>query len=80
MPKKSATPSTVPPDDPRRKLTLARPNGDSKLPSIGIVGDTYTILLTGKDTRGRFVSSTCTSRPAEALLPIGTISRNHSPC
>jgi quercetin dioxygenase-like cupin family protein len=53
MPKKSATPSTVPPDDPRRKLTLARPNGDSKLPSIGIVGDTYTILLTGKDTRGR---------------------------
>ena len=54
MPKKSATPSAVPPDDPRRKLTLARPDGDSKLPFIGIVGDTYTILLTGNDTRGRF--------------------------
>jgi quercetin dioxygenase-like cupin family protein len=54
MSKKNAVPSTVPPDDPRRKLTLARPDGDSKLPCIGIVGDTYTILLTGKDTCGRF--------------------------
>jgi hypothetical protein len=54
MPKKSATHSTVPPDDPRRKLTLARPDGNTKLPCIGIVGNTYTILLTGKDTRGRF--------------------------
>jgi quercetin dioxygenase-like cupin family protein len=54
MPKKSTIPSTVPPDDPRRKLAIARPDGDSKLPFIGIVGDTYTILLTGNDTRGRF--------------------------
>lgn len=54
MPKKSAIHSVVPPDDPRRKLALARPDGDSKLPFIGIVGDTYTILLTGNDTRGRF--------------------------
>jgi quercetin dioxygenase-like cupin family protein len=54
MPKKSTIPSTVPPDDPRRKLAIARPDGDSKLPFIGIVGDTYMILLTGNDTRGRF--------------------------
>jgi quercetin dioxygenase-like cupin family protein len=54
MHKKSATPSTLPPDDPRRKLVLARPDRDSKLPFVGIVGDTYTILLTGNDTRGRF--------------------------
>jgi quercetin dioxygenase-like cupin family protein len=40
------------PDDLRRELVVARP--DSKLPHIGVVGDTYTILLTGKDTAGRF--------------------------
>jgi quercetin dioxygenase-like cupin family protein len=54
MPKKCATPSNVPPDDPSRKLALARPDADSKSPFIGIVGDTYTILLTGNDTRDRF--------------------------
>jgi quercetin dioxygenase-like cupin family protein len=46
--------STIPPDDPRRNLTIARPNEDPNLPYIGLVGDTYTILLTGKDTAGRY--------------------------
>jgi quercetin dioxygenase-like cupin family protein len=54
MPKKSATHSKLPPDDPGRKLVVARPDVDSKSPFIGIVGDTYTILLTGNNTRGRF--------------------------
>jgi quercetin dioxygenase-like cupin family protein len=54
MPRKTAASSTVPPDDPRRKLVLARPDGNLKLASVGIVGDTYTILLTGTDTRGRY--------------------------
>jgi quercetin dioxygenase-like cupin family protein len=50
-----ATPpvSSIPADDPRRDLILARPN-DQNAPHIGLVGDTYTILLTGKDTAGRF--------------------------
>ena len=46
--------STIPPDDPRRSLTIARPNEDRKLPHIGLVGDTYTILVTGKDTNGQY--------------------------
>ena len=46
--------STIPPDDPRRNLTIARPNEDPNLPHLGLVGDTYTILLTGKDTAGRY--------------------------
>jgi quercetin dioxygenase-like cupin family protein len=46
--------STIPPDDPQRNLTIARPNEDTNLPHIGLVGDTYTILLTGKDTAGRY--------------------------
>jgi quercetin dioxygenase-like cupin family protein len=42
----------IPPDDLHRELAVAEP--DSKLPHIGVVGDTYTILLAGKDTAGRF--------------------------
>jgi len=44
----------IPPDDPRRQLALARPDEDGSLPHIGLVGDTYTILLTGEDTAGRY--------------------------
>jgi quercetin dioxygenase-like cupin family protein len=45
--------SRVPPDDPGRSLVIARAD-DQKLPHIGLVGDTYTILISGKDTAGRF--------------------------
>jgi quercetin dioxygenase-like cupin family protein len=45
---------TIPPDDLQRNLTLARPNDDENLPHIGLVGDTYTILVSGKDTAGRY--------------------------
>ena len=50
--KGSITP--LPPDDLHRTLALARPNEDQSLPHIGVVGDTYTILLTGKETAGRY--------------------------
>jgi quercetin dioxygenase-like cupin family protein len=46
--------STIPPDDLQRQLTVARPNEDKQLPHIGLVGDTYTLLLTGADTKGRY--------------------------
>jgi hypothetical protein len=42
----------IPADDPRRELVAAEP--DTRLQHIGVVGDTYTILLGGKDTAGRF--------------------------
>ena len=45
---------TIPPDDPRRRLAVARPNEDPSLPHVGLAGDTYTILLTGADTAGRY--------------------------
>jgi quercetin dioxygenase-like cupin family protein len=45
---------TIPADDLQRNLALARPNEDQKLPHIGLAGDTYTILLTGSDTAGRY--------------------------
>ncbi len=45
--------SAIPADDRTRSLVIARSN-DENLPHIGLVGDTYTILLSGKDTGGRF--------------------------
>jgi mannose-6-phosphate isomerase-like protein (cupin superfamily) len=44
----------LPPDDTGRKLTLAQPAKDEGLPHIGLVGDTYTIAVTGEQTAGRF--------------------------
>ena len=46
--------SEIPADEPNRTLAIARPDTDGTLPHIGIVGDTYTILLSGKDTAGRY--------------------------
>lgn len=45
--------SPIPSDDPQRTLTIAQPTNPS-LPHIGLAGDTYTILLSGKDTAGRY--------------------------
>jgi quercetin dioxygenase-like cupin family protein len=44
----------LPPDDLKRTLTLARPDSDQTLPHIGLVGDTYTITVSGDETAGRF--------------------------
>ena len=46
--------AALPADDLARSLTLARPNADESLEHIGVVGDTYTLLLTGKETAGRY--------------------------
>ena len=42
---------TIPPDNPHRNLTVGQPDN---LPHIGLVGDTYTITVTGEQTDGRF--------------------------
>jgi quercetin dioxygenase-like cupin family protein len=47
----SSAPSPIPPDDPKRSLTLAQPD---HLPHIGLVGHTCTITVTGEQTAGRF--------------------------
>src|ERR1700722_17774109 len=45
--------SSIPPDDLQRRLAVYQP-GTGKPRYLGLVGDTYTILLAGKDTAGRF--------------------------
>ena len=44
----------LPADDLKRNLTLAQIDQDKTLPHIGLVGDTYTITVTGAETAGRF--------------------------
>ena len=46
--------TALPADDLQRTLTVARPETDETLEHIGVVGDTYTLLLTGRETAGRF--------------------------
>jgi quercetin dioxygenase-like cupin family protein len=43
--------SQLPPDDPQRQLAHKK-SADAE--HVGIVGDTYTILLSGSDTAGRY--------------------------
>jgi hypothetical protein len=69
--------TTIRADDPERNFTLAR-SDDPNSPHIGLVGDTYTILVAGKDTAGRTVSSTCTFHLAAALHLIAMISKRCS--
>ena len=45
--------TAIPPDDIRGKLTLANPN-DPKTQHVSVAGSTYTILVTGEDTGGRY--------------------------
>lgn len=44
---------SIPPDDPKRTLTFSNPDSPDR-PHIGLVGDTYTILISGKETDGRY--------------------------
>ncbi len=57
MPDNSASPvytSPIPPDNQQRQLAAVNPDSHQQARHIVVVGDTYTLLLTGKDTAGRF--------------------------
>ncbi|USQ71711.1 cupin domain-containing protein [Roseomonas mucosa] len=43
----------IPADDPARKLAVLNPE-DPQARHISVVGDTYTILVSGRDTNGRY--------------------------
>lgn len=43
----------LPADDPNRRLTIADPDG-AGMRHISVVGDTYTILVSGAQTAGRY--------------------------
>lgn len=43
----------IPADDPNRKLSVIDPD-DPNLRHVAVVGDTYTILLSGEETAGKY--------------------------
>lgn len=47
------TSDRIPDDDPTRSLSVVDPD-DPTLSHVSLVGDTYTILLSGADTAGRY--------------------------
>ncbi len=47
-------PTPLPADNLARKLAVSRPDTDEGLRHFGLVGDTYTILLSGEQTDGRY--------------------------
>ena len=47
------TTSALAADDPTRELAIARPD-DEALVHLAVVGDTYTVLVSGEQTDGRF--------------------------
>jgi mannose-6-phosphate isomerase-like protein (cupin superfamily) len=49
----SASTAAIPADDPSRKLSLIDPD-DPKLRHVAVVGDTYTVLLSGAQTAGKY--------------------------
>jgi quercetin dioxygenase-like cupin family protein len=46
--------SPIPDDDPVRRLRAVNADRDRSLTHLGVVGDTYTVLLSGADTAGRY--------------------------
>ena len=52
-----------------RSLVVARSEEDGSLPYIGLVGDTYTIVLSGKQTAGRFTTIDMYVRPGGGPAP-----------
>lgn len=44
----------LPADDQSREMTIARPEADSALPHVAVVGDVYTVLVSGKQSGGRY--------------------------
>jgi quercetin dioxygenase-like cupin family protein len=51
-PAESKPPGPIPADDHGRVLTHVSPDTDDSLPHLGVVGDTYTVLVSGADTAG----------------------------
>jgi hypothetical protein len=57
-------------DDPTRELAIAR-SDDEALVHLAVVGDTYTVLLSGEQTTAASRCSTCSFRRVPGLRRTG---------
>ncbi|MGO8908108.1 MAG: hypothetical protein ACLQDM_02080 [Bradyrhizobium sp.] len=73
----SGNAAAIPPDDPNNKLTLANPD-DPAMHHISVAGGTYTILVTGAQTNGRYCLTDMLVRRAVARRLTVTTSRRCS--
>jgi hypothetical protein len=71
--------SNLPPDDPARRVVVANADDGPDRKHIAVAGDTYTILLTGHDTAGRFCLIDMLVRPAVGRRPIAMTSKKCLP-
>jgi hypothetical protein len=71
--------SSIPPDDPRRSLSVAKPDADQALPHVCVVGATYTVLFGAKDTAGPYSLIDMLSRRIVGHRYTETTSRRCSP-
>ena len=69
--------ATLPADDLKRQLVKVDPD-DPNVPHFGLVGDTYTVLLSGKDSDGRYCLIDMHVPPGGDRLPIATTSKKLS--
>ncbi|MFD4542695.1 cupin domain-containing protein [Streptomyces bauhiniae] len=53
MTSSTSSPSTLPDDDPQRELVVTSPESDA-VSHISLAGNTYSILVTGQQTAGRY--------------------------
>ncbi len=75
----STPPGPIPADDLLRALTHVSPEADESLPHLGVVGDTYTILVSGADTAGRYTLIDMHVPPGGGRRLTATTSRSFSP-
>jgi len=54
MTNEAANGAAIPADDLKRALAMTNVDGDAKVAHIGLVGDTYTVTVAGKDTGDKF--------------------------
>lgn len=70
-------PAHIAPDDPDRQLTVVS-SDDPALQHVGVVGDTYTVLVTAEQTAGRYAMLDMLIPPNAAHRRTGTTSRSSS--
>lgn len=59
----ASPPPGIPADDPSRVLTVANADTDANLLHLAVVGDTYTVLVGGRQTAGRYALLDMLVRP-----------------
>ena len=67
----------LPEDDLSRDVTIARPDADSTLPHVAVIGNVYTVLVSAKQSAGRYAVIDMFVPPGGGRRRTATISSAH---